>query len=303
MRYLVYLFAGGALFLVLFLFLDSVTRSGSLIRQRLTEVQRIEETADDEMKRPFLDRVLLPFYKSIFYLLEKLTPKKIAERYQRLLLQAGLSERYTPGRIVVNQVLLGTLVTALLFLALKTQNQTVNWPVLFIGTAIACAYPYVLLNSRARARQQEIKKSLPDLLDMLYISVEAGLSFDSAMKKTATKMQGPLSQEVIRAMDDITKGREREEALRSLGARTQVEDVASFITAIIQSELLGSNIANMLRIQSKVMREKRRQRAQEAAAKIPLKMLFPMVFLLFPALFIVIMGPAVIKILGTLLKM
>lgn len=303
MGYLVYLLLTITLFLTLFLFLDSITRSARRVRHRLTEVRVIEETEEDEMKKPFYERVLLPVYNRIFSFLEKLTPQKIAESYQRVILQAGLGDTYTPIRLLLNQVLFGILAASLLMVALMAARQTINWPLLLLLSAIAFGIPFLLINSKARARQVQIKKSLPDLLDMLYISVEAGLSFDSSMRKTASKMKGPLSQEIMRAMEDITKGREREDALRSIGIRSQVEDVSSFITAVIQSEQLGSNIANMLRIQSRVMREKRRQRAQEAAAKVPLKMLFPMIFLLFPALFIVILGPAALKIIDTFLNM
>jgi tight adherence protein C len=109
-------------------------------------------------------------------------------------------------------------------------------------------------------------------------------------------MGGPLSDEILRALDDIRKGRERMPALRSIADRTEVDDVRSFIMAVIQSELLGSNIANMLRTQAKVMRERRRQRAEEKAHKLPIKMLFPLIFLMFPALFVIILGPALIKI-------
>ncbi|UUM11760.1 type II secretion system F family protein [Clostridiaceae bacterium HFYG-1003] len=255
------------------------------------------------MKKPFSERALLPIYNSIANFLDRFTPKNIAENYQEVLLQAGLAERFTPVRILINQILFGLTVLLLMVLVFQFSGMPINWLILILVTAIALILPLSYFRGKAQTRQKLIKNSLPDILDMLYISVEAGLSFDAAMKKTASKMKGPLSQEITRAMDDITKGREREEALRSIGIRTQVEDVSSFITAVIQSELLGANIANMLRIQSRVMREKRRQRAEEAAAKMPLKMLFPMIFLLFPALFIVILGPALISIFNTFLGM
>ncbi|MFB0957968.1 MAG: type II secretion system F family protein [Clostridiaceae bacterium] len=263
----------------------------------------MEVEEEDEMKKPFSERALLPIYNSIAGFLDRFTPKNIAENYQEILLQAGLADRFTPVRILINQILLGLIVLLLMVSFFRFSGMQINWLILVLVTIIALILPLSYFRGKAQTRQKLIKNSLPDILDMLYISVEAGLSFDAAMKKTASKMKGPLSEEITRAMDDITKGREREEALRSIGIRTQVEDVSSFITAVIQSELLGANIANMLRIQSRVMREKRRQRAEEAAAKMPLKMLFPMIFLLFPALFIVILGPALISIFNTFLGM
>jgi tight adherence protein C len=113
-------------------------------------------------------------------------------------------------------------------------------------------------------------------------------------------MHGPLSDEIIKAMDDISKGKEREESLRGMVARTKVDDLAQFVSAVIQAEQLGSNIANVLRVQSNSMRQVRRQRAQEKAAKIPVKMLFPMIFFILPSLFVVILGPAFINIMNTL---
>lgn len=301
MGQMVYLIAGFTIFLVLFLVLSAVTRSGWVVRQRLDEVRSIDlEDSDDEMQKPFVERAIKPIYDQLFKLISRLTPGNISESYQETLLQAGLANKYTPNRILLNQVLLAVIFMFGFGVIMKSFTSSVNWLFLILIGFIGFYIPLVFFRAKARERQDEIKKALPDLLDMLYISVEAGLSFDAAMKTTAQKMKGPLSQEITRAMDDISKGRDREEALRSIGLRTRVDDVASFITAIIQSEQLGSNIANMLRIQSRVMREKRRQRAEEAAMKIPLKMLFPLIFFLFPALLIVILGPAMISIVETL---
>lgn len=303
MNYGIYILLATTLFLMIFLVLGLVMNTSNLVKSRLNEVKGVTESEEDEMKKPFLERAILPIYDQLFLFLERFTPKNIADNYQQILLQAGLADRMTPIRILVNQFLAGFIGFFTMILVYRNINVKANWLVVFVVAAIAFMFPLVYFRGKARDRQKLIKNSLPDILDMLYISVEAGLSFDSAMKKTSIKMKGPLSQEIRRAMDDITKGREREEALRSIGIRTQVEDVSSFITAVIQSELLGANIANMLRIQSRVMREKRRQRAEEAAARIPLKMLFPMLLLLFPALFIVIMGPAAINIARTFMKM
>ena len=166
--------------------------------------------------------------------------------------------------------------------------------VLFFGFA-GFILPFSLIRTNGRKRQQQIQQKLPDLLDMLYVSVEAGLGFDMALRKASEKIRGELSNEVKWALDDIAKGKERVEALKELGERTGVDDVDSFITAIIQAEQLGSNIANMLRVQSNTMRIKRRQRAEEAAAKLPIKLIFPLVFFLIPAIFIVILAPAVLN--------
>lgn len=300
LEYIVYLLLILTIFLVSLLLLGALTESRRTVKGRLTQVQEIEAVEEDEMKRPFVERALLPIYDKMFRFLERLTPKNIAEYYQKIILQAGVGDKYTPIRILIIQFLFSAVVTLFMGALLRVSGSKLNWQMLFLIAVLTFFYPIVRFSSMATARHEKIKKSLPDVLDMLYISVEAGLSFDSAMKKTAAKMKGPLTQEINRAMDDITKGRDREEALRSSGTRSQVEDVSSFITAVIQSELLGANIANMLRIQSVTMREKRRQRAEEEAMRIPLKMLFPMILLMFPALFVIILGPALINIFNNL---
>jgi tight adherence protein C len=179
-------------------------------------------------------------------------------------------------------------------------GKEINRGLLILLSISGFFIPYALLHSAAEKRQKLVQRAMPDLLDLLYISVEAGLGFDMALKKSAEKMPGPLSEEINKAIEDITKGRDRQDALRGIVKRTGVEDLNNFVTAVIQSELLGTNIAIMLKTQSTVMRQKRKQRAEETAMKIPIKMLFPLVFFLFPALFVVIMGPAVISVIENL---
>lgn len=300
MVFIIYFLLAITFTVVFFVILDALSASRGRIKERLVDVQGTIVEEEDEMKKPFIERAILPIYNNLFQILERFTPKNIADNYEKILMQAGLAERVSPIRVLLNQLLASLLGFLSMFLLFQNFSAKPNWLLILLVTGVAFIFPLTYFKGKARDRQKFIKNSLPDILDMLYISVEAGLGFDSAMKKTSMKMKGPLSQEIKRAMDDITKGREREDALRSIGERTQVEDVSSFITAVIQSELLGANIANMLRIQSRVMREKRRQRAEEEAAKMPLKMLFPMIFLLFPALFIVILGPAILNIIDQL---
>lgn len=300
MDVLIYILLAVTLFLIMSLIFAAMTQSSRNVRQRLTDVQVTSDEFDDEMAKPFADRVLHPMYAALFNIVGRLTPKRIEEDYRKTILQAGQSEKMTPVRLVVFQVLLALVISTLFGLLITYSGAEVSPILVLILGLLLFIYPYFRYKSMATLRQKKVRNQLPDFLDMLYISVEAGLAFDAAMKQTAAKMRGPLSQEVTRAMEDISKGRDREEALRSIGSRTHVEEVASFITAIIQSEMLGSNIANMLKIQSRVMREKRRQRAEEEAQRMPLKMLFPMVFFMFPALFVVILGPAMMNIISTL---
>jgi len=173
-----------------------------------------------------------------------------------------------------------------------------------MGTLIAAMIGYILpgiwLDRKIKERKKNILKALPDALDLLCISVEAGLAFDLALQRVAQKWDNELSREFQRVLQDIRLGRTRREALRDLVTRTGVEDVQTFVSAVIQADQLGVSMSKILRIQSDQLRVRRRQRAEEAAQKAPVKMLIPMVFLIFPALFVVILGPAVPRIMQAL---
>ncbi len=166
------------------------------------------------------------------------------------------------------------------------------------GAVFGFLMPEFWLGSRIRKRSMEMILQLPDALDLLTISVEAGLGFDAALAKVVEKMEGPLVNEFRQALAEIRMGRTRREALRDIVARADAQPVANFIGAIVQAEQLGVPIAKVLQIQSNQLRIERRQRAEEAAAKAPVKMLFPMVGCIFPTIFIVILGPAIVTVMG-----
>lgn len=273
-----------------------------LVGERMESIKSMYSISDeeDEMRKPFVERVVNPAYQKIVTILGNITPNEIKKKYEKIIMQAGVGKTLSPSSLISIQVMLSLVLGGVLYLLYSLIGSKSNILLIFIFMIIGFYLPYTVLNTNSIKRQRLIQKTLPDLLDLLYISVEAGLGFDMALKKAAEKMPGPLSDEINKAMDDIAKGRDRQEALRGLVRRTGVDDLNTFITAVIQSEQLGTNISSMLRVQSTVMRQKRRQRAEEIAMKIPLKMLFPLVFLLFPALFVVILGPAVLNIIETL---
>jgi tight adherence protein C len=187
-------------------------------------------------------------------------------------------------------------VCALVFIAFGLRSAATI--VVFGGIGLAAGFflPDLLLYNAGEKRQANIQKQLPDALDLLVISVEAGLGFDAAMARVTEKYHNALALEFTRVLNEVRLGRPRMEALDDMGRRNKVDELNTFVQAIIQSEQLGVGIANVLRIQSEEMRRRRRQRAEEQGQKAPLKMLFPMVGCIFPTLFIVLLGPAVIKV-------
>jgi len=289
------------LFLILYFI---IFKKNQAVYERLNDIKTMSPKIDedeDEMKLPFADRVIKPAYQRITRGISNAAPAEIRKKYENLIISSGSDSSVTFSSVLAIQLMLSLVLGAVVFLLMRSSGSS-NLLIAFFAGLIGFIFPYVSLNSKSIARMESIQKSLPDMLDLLYVSVEAGLAFDMAMKKAAEKMKGPLSDEIIRAMDDISKGKEREVALRGMVERTKVDDLAQFVSAVIQAEQLGSNIANVLRVQSVSMRQVRRQRAQEKAAKIPVKMLFPMVFFILPSLFVVILGPAFINIIETLSK-
>lgn len=175
-----------------------------------------------------------------------------------------------------------------------TDIYTIAWGI--AGLVAGWLLPEVWLSRRIGARQQQIIRDLPDAIDLLAISVRAGLGFDAALAKVVEKLPGPVSDEYRRALAEIRMGKARKDALRDIVARTEVAPLRSFVAAVIQADQLGVPIAKVLQVQSEQMRIERRQRAEEMAAKAPIKMLIPLVGCIFPSLFIVILGPALIAI-------
>ena len=171
---------------------------------------------------------------------------------------------------------------------------------LIAGFIFGMLLPEFYLSSLIKKRREEVSCSLPDMLDLLTVSVEAGLGFDLALVKVTERFPGVLSQELGRVLQEMKLGRSRREALQDMAERVGAEDLSAFVTSLVQADQLGVGIGNILRVQSGEMRRKRRQRAEEQAMKAPVKMLIPLVLFIFPALFVVLLGPALIQIMKNL---
>ncbi|MEU8078148.1 type II secretion system F family protein [Catellatospora citrea] len=228
-----------------------------------------------------------------------LTPRGAGARLQHWLDYAGNPVAWPPERIVEMQGL-GLLVFAALGAAAALAldfgpGVVVAWVV--AGGALGFWVPFLIVYDLGVRRQQEIRRRLPDGLDLLTLSVEAGLGFDAALAQVAVTMPGALSREFARVLQEMQMGQRRSAALRALAARTTVRELKTVTLALVQAGELGIPIAGVLREQARQMRVKRRQLAEETARKLPVKVLFPLIFCLFPALFIVILGPGVIGIM------
>jgi tight adherence protein C len=288
-----------------YLFYEVLLRPKQVLRERLDNIKVMADTRnvfDEEMRETFAERVINPAYERLIQALGNVAPSAIKDQYELLLNSSGSRDKMRFNNVIAIQLMLGTILSFAVYYLMRVTAQPSNNLYVFLAGAIGFLLPYLSLRSKSQKRIEEIKFSLPSFLDILYVSVEAGLSFDMAIYRTTDKMKGPLSEELLYTMNEMNKGRDRSEALRDMVKRTQVADLGTFVTSIIQAEEMGSNIGNVLRIQADTMRLNKRQRAEEKAAKIPTTMLFPIVFFMFPALFVVILGPAVINIMGTLMN-
>jgi tight adherence protein C len=273
------------------------------IGDRLSQFTERTMTLDEiELQQPFSQRVLIPLMRTILAQLGKSGPKQSAERLKTSLQQAGNPGNITP--IMFSGMRMALFVLLLVISGLVTFGQGMEVPKALMYTGIGSILGYLLpgmwLGRKIKQRKHNIIKALPDALDLLTISVEAGLAFDLALMRVSEKWDNELSNEFKRVLTDTRLGRARRDALKEMSQRTGVEDIQTFTAAIIQAEQLGVSIGKILRIQSDQMRIKRRQRAEEAAHKAPILMLIPMAFLIFPSLFVVILGPAVPKLMTSL---
>lgn len=291
--------------LLIYIFYEAVLMPRQVVKERLDNVKVMADTRDvfdEEMRDSFVERVINPVYERMIHALGNLAPSSIKEQYEQLLSSSGAKGTMKFNNIIAIQFMFAMLLAlGTHYLMRLTEEPTNGLYVILTGSA-GFLLPYSSLRTKSRKRIEAIESALPSFLDVLYVSVEAGLAFDMAIYRTTDKMKGPLSEELLFTMNEISKGRGRSEALREMVKRTQVTDLGTFVTSIIQAEEMGSNIGNVLRIQADTMRVNKRQRAETMAAKIPTKMLFPIIFFMFPALFVVILGPAILNIMDTLMK-
>lgn len=215
----------------------------------------------------------------------------------RKLVLAGWPKGWTIERIITAKPMLTVALGIVAFLYIVNDPVPLRIGLGAFVVILAFFVPDLLILSRAQERQEKMQLALPDTLDQMTISVEAGLGFESAMSKAGTNGIGPLADELIRTLQDMSIGRSRRDAYEALGARTSSEDLRRFTKSVIQADMYGIAIADVLRVQAAEMRLKRRQRAEEKAMKVPVKVLFPLIFCILPVLFIVLLTPAVLSMI------
>ena len=274
--------------------------SEDAVQARLSQLVVQAKTVEEmELQQPFYERVMRPMIQRL---------ARAGRRQEGGLIQridAKLEKAGYPGGLRgadwVGVKLMALIAFAILFFLLGLlllQEPVVGLLLALVGADLGYMAPEFWLGRRIKSRSWGMVLQLPDALDLLTISVEAGLGFDAALAKVVEKMDGPLVDEFRQALAEVRMGRVRRDALRDVANRADAQPVSNFIGAIVQAEQLGVPIAKVLQIQSNQLRIERRQRAEEAAAKAPVKMLFPMVGCIFPTIFIVILGPAVVTVMG-----
>jgi tight adherence protein C len=277
--------------------LSGVDRSVALVQALTNAPKELTKEYDES----FTDRIMAPLQGRASKLARRLSGSDAPERIRKRLDVAGNPVGWTVERVQAGKVI-GAIVMFFLATALTTLMGT-SIPVRLVliagATAVGWLGPNLYLYQKVYDRSNRMRRDLPDAIDLMTISVESGLAFDAAVQQVARNTEGPLADEFSRVLREMQIGQGRAQALRGLAERTEVDDLKSFVTSMVQADSFGIPIANVLRIQSSEMRTKRRQRAEEKAQKVPVKITIPLIFCILPTLFIAVMGPAVIHIMDS----
>lgn len=292
--------AGSAVALAAYAFLDVFFGEQRRIRRRLQQLGEYEAKAAAEVEPqllPFTERVVKPAANALGRWFGALAPQPYFRRLRGRLDSAGMTSVEPEAVFALKLLPVGAaVIVVLLASALRGGMPTGGMLAAAALAALGFVAPDLVIRQRQAARQKAIRLALPDLLDMLTISVEAGLGFDAALAKLVQNSSGPLAEEFARMLAEIQAGLPRAEAFRRLSERCAVPEVATFASSIVQADVFGVSIAGVLRTQATELRTKRRQRAEEQAQKAPVKMVFPLVLCILPVTMIIILGPAIISI-------
>ncbi len=275
------------------------SRGDDPLEARLAEFAEAGEAAsleEIEMSQSFMERVILPTASKLGEIALRFTPQQALDQIERQLEMAGNPKGITPTIFFAGRIVIAVMLFILLILVFSNTKEGLftfkNMGMTILFSGLGFMIPNMMVGSKVARRQDEVRKALPDALDLLTICVEAGLGFEASMKKVQEKWDNELSIAFGRSLQEIQLGKIRRVALRDMADRIGAQEMNSFVAAVIQSEQLGVSMAKILRIQSDDMRVKRRQRAEAEAQKAPVKMLFPMALLIFPTIMVILLGPA-----------
>ena len=299
MLILAVLAAGCAVGLVLFATLTQA-EDKAVVRSSLRALDdyEVESVRETELLAPLRERAVSPVLSGLTAVGRQLTPKGYVEKVRQKLLSAGIGTEEALDRFLAIRVVTAVAApVAMWFVWTKVPLEGIaKLGATGFVAFLLIAGPDAQLNRKVDERQFELRRRLPDVMDLLVISVEAGLGFEQALDRTIAVVPGPLSEEFSRMLGEVRAGANRADALRGLDQRTNLPEIRAFVLAILQADTFGVSIGRVLRSQAEEMRIRRRQLAQERAQKAPVKMMLPMVFCVFPALFAVVLGPAIINI-------
>jgi tight adherence protein C len=291
---------GAAVGLVIFA-IGAQADERSVVRSSLRQLDgyEVENVRDQELLNPLKDRALVPALQGLTDLGRRFTPVGYVDKIRMKFVYAGEPSADAVDRFLATQVLGVAVAVVIALFAVFSLQGMFRLSVIVFALLLGVLGPSATLNRKVADRQHQLRIKLPDILDLLTISVEAGLGFEQALDRTVSAVPGPLSEEFARMLGEVRAGSSRADAMRAMEVRCHVPEVRSFVLAILQADTFGVSIGRVLRAQADEMRVKRRQMAQERAQKAPVKMLIPMVFCIFPALFVIVLGPALINIYKT----
>jgi tight adherence protein C len=291
-------------FIMIYSVLSYVTRDKLQIKRRLGQISELEHPETENLENnPFLERTILPLYNKINRILIKITPGKKMEVLNKRLERAGIIKNDVEKWIFKKAVSIAiiTIIFSLLVYSIDNDLTKVILFAVIIALIMNVLFNF-FISRKIQKRKNGIQKDLPYILDLITVSVEAGLSFDGAIARVVNSIENDLCMEFGKSLKEMRMGIQKKTALKNMGDRCDVRELSLLITSIIQADELGVSLGNVLRIESNNLREHRKQVVREKAMKVPIKMLIPLIVFIFPSVFIIILGPAFIKIVDVLMK-
>ena len=287
----------------LYLMIKRAEESRALLSDQQKQKQTVAtKTEDSFLKKNFFERVLKPFLYSMENRLQKLAPAELVKMLEERIFRAGKQGVWSVKRLAAFWVLSSAAGIFLAFMFIQRSNFlfSQNIIILLSGALSGGALPFLIINSKIKERQKALRRQLPEFLDLLCVSVQAGLSFDGAVSKIVARMKGALVDEFKRMQNDVSLGMTHQYALTQLAKRCDLEEIYLFTTSVIQAEKLGTSMSKTLKMQADNMRDRHRQYIKAEALKAPVKIIFPMVLFIFPSIFVVLLFPAILVLMKTL---